>query len=320
MPRWRRARGAVAGCFSVLVIAGVLPGATEPRSQPLPAAAPRGPRPPRRLALALAGGGSAAGAEGAFAEEPQQVHLHVRDAARGGAAVQMRFQVAHDDVGQVREVDADWVGQDLSAPVESAEDLLFLAASILGRDTRGSALWLAAAAGGDRRGSPAAGQRDAARPLRADSAAELWRRLVSAHAAKRALVVTDADASELVEPHRTPAHDEGARGAAQESLGAADDAPRTPGTQPAPQGDDRQQPDKPKDDATEPVSMAAVKVTLRHVESGRRERFVLRPVVSQAARGQDHGAAAAPLDEPRPGDAGGLHDGTAPERGGVLSK
>ena len=234
-------------------------------------------------------------AAGAAPEGP--VRLDVRS-SDGGPTAQMHFRATYD-AGQLHEIEAGWVGEDLSAPVESAEELLFLAASILGCDTRRSALWLARPAGrGGGRGSRDANRQDAdaARPLRADSAAALWHQLVSAQAAKRALVVTDADATELVEDVCDPTQDMGAMAASFGLTAGAQHAPESSGLsanaahappEPAPQEDESEETDKsmvererqrerdrvlgnvdekgprasPGDDQAAHMSMAPVKVT-----------------------------------------------------------
>jgi hypothetical protein len=302
---YRRAAGGTAA-WALAMLVALLPEATEHRGHeehvqmrtgsicarthrsPQQHAAWCGPAVGPVLRLA---GGAPPHAAGAASEGP--VRLDVRS-SDGGPTAQMHFRAAYD-AGQVHEIEAGWVGEDLSAPVESAEELLFLAASILGCDTRRSALWIARPAG---RGSRDANRQDAdaARPLRADSAAALWHQLVSAQAAKCALVVTDADATELVENLCDPTQDMGAMAASFGLAAGAQHAPASSGlsanaahapAEPAPQEDESGETDKsmvererqrerervlgnvdnegsrasPGDDQAAHVSMAPVKVT-----------------------------------------------------------
>ena len=150
--------------------------------------------PPRALHR-LAGGGAAA----------PTLSLPVRDAA-SGARSSMQFSARAAEGGELQEVEAAWTGTELSAPVEGADDLVFLAASILGCDTRRSVLWLAPTSRSARTARGRFGaesqhgalSHSGARRLRAETAASLWQQLLSASQAEMALVVTDVDASEPV--------------------------------------------------------------------------------------------------------------------------
>jgi len=139
--------------------------------------------------------------------QPTEMSLQVR---HGGATAHMLFAAVVAG-GQLEEIEASWQGHaGMSAPVESAEDLVFLAATILRCDARRSVLWLQAASTSQNAPhdllSPAS---PVSRPLYADSATALWQELRDACAAGMALVLTDADADEIVEkkPEYTLADD-----------------------------------------------------------------------------------------------------------------
>ena len=139
--------------------------------------------------------------------QPTEMSLQVR---HGGATAHMLFSAVVAG-GQLEEIEASWQGHaGMSAPVESAEDLVFLAATILRCDARRSVLWLQAASTSQNAPhdllSPAS---PVSRPLYADSATALWQELRDACAAGMALVLTDADADEIVEkkPEYTLADD-----------------------------------------------------------------------------------------------------------------
>jgi len=157
----------------------------------------RPPRPTDLLRLAGAGG-----EDSAWSARSMLVAIQHRES---GTTARMRFTV-REERGQLLEVEASWEGHDLSAPVESAEDLVFLCATILGRDVRTSALWLAIDAPPPDVGSGAPSQNSR---LHADSAAALWRQLSAACRRGMVLVVADADAAELAEwgPPPPPAGD-----------------------------------------------------------------------------------------------------------------
>ena len=154
----------------------------------------------RQRELRLVGAGAASG-------DTASVQMEVEHAASGAAAL-MRF-TAREEGGQLEEVEAAWEGRNLSAPVECAEDLVFLGATIFGCNARSSALWLAAPC---RRISGAeaaesqlpAGSSSGSRRLCADSAARLWQELEAGCRQGRVLVVADAevDAAELAVDRR----------------------------------------------------------------------------------------------------------------------
>lgn len=109
-----------------------------------------------------------------------EIRLQVTDEASGATAYMSFAAVAEQ--GEVTGCEASWVDHDMSAPIEAADDLVFLAATILNGDARQSSLWFV---------PPHSQQVDArfARALDADTAGLLWHQLLGAHQAAMSLVL-----------------------------------------------------------------------------------------------------------------------------------
>jgi hypothetical protein len=156
---------------------------------------------PPYLQLRLSGGGACEHSSS------RKLSIEIRNSANRDVAY-MQFEQRLEG-GELQDVEATWVGTELSAPVENTEDLTFLASTIFHQDARLSSLWLAKPSGdttGPLRASSAAPM--GRLPLHAETVGELWEELSTASQAGMVLIVSgDAEVQ-----RRAGEEDEVARG------------------------------------------------------------------------------------------------------------